>query len=240
MAERIDDIGFGGYRLIQDTDTFCYGIDAVLLADFASRNRHKKIADLGTNNAVIPIILSSISRAEKIVGIEKQEVPFHVAERNVEMNGLSDKIEIIHTDILDIEKHFPRGSFDAVVSNPPYQAKGTGVINEADMVTVARHETSADLEAFIKCASYLLADRGAFYMIHRPARVVDISWYCRKYNLEPKYMQFISPKEGAKPNLLLVECRKNAGRELKLMDPLCVYGPDGQYTDDILKIYRRK
>ena len=111
MAERIDDIGFGGYRLIQDTDTFCYGIDAVLLADFAARNRHKKIADLGTNNAVIPIILSSISRAEKIVGIEKQEVPFHVAERNVEMNGLSDKIEIIHTDILDIEKHFPRGSF---------------------------------------------------------------------------------------------------------------------------------
>ena len=240
MAERIDDIGFGGLRLIQDTDTFCYGIDAVLLADFAARNRHKKIADLGTNNGIIPVILSAISRAEKITGIEKQDVPYGIAKRNVELNGLEDRIEIVHTDILNIAEHFPRGSFDAVVSNPPYMAKGTGVINEADMVTVARHETTADLEEFIKCASYLLADRGALYMIHRPARVVDISWYCRKYSLEPKYMQFISPKEGAKPNLLLVECRKNAGRELKLMDHLNVYGPDGQYTDEIMKIYRRK
>lgn len=240
MAERIDEIGFSGLKLIQDTEAFCFGIDAVLLADFAARNRHKKIADLGTNNGVIPIILSDITKAEKIVGIEKQDVPFSIAQRNAELNGLSGRVEMVHTDILDIAEHFPRGSFDAVVSNPPYVAKGTGIINEADMMTVARHETTADLEAFIKCASYLLADRGAFYMIHRPARVVDISWYCRKYNLEPKYMQFISPKEGAKPNLLLVECRKNAGRELKLMEPLNVYGPDGQYTEEILKRYRKK
>ncbi len=239
MAERIDDIGFGGLRLIQDTEAFCYGIDAVLLADFAARNRHKKIADLGTNNGIIPIILSSISKAEKIVGIEKQESPFRIGVRNVELNALNGRVEMVHSDILDISQHFSRGSFDAVVSNPPYMAKGTGIVNDTDMVAVARHETTADLEEFVKCASYLLNDGGAFYMIHRPSRVVDISWYCRKYSLEPKYMQFISPKAGTKPNLILVECRKNAGRELKFMDPLTVYGTDGKYTEEILKKYRK-
>lgn len=240
MAERTDEIGFGGLKLIQDTEAFCYGIDAVLLAECASKSRHRRIADLGTNNAVIPVILAGITTAQQITGIEKQARPAALAARNVALNGFEDRINIINTDILDISEHLERGSFDAVTCNPPYMAKGTGVINEGDMLKTARHETTADLEDFVKCAAYLLADRGAFYMIHRPSRIIDIACLCRQHRLEPKYLQFISPRKGEKPNLMLVECRKNGGRELKLREPLAVYDENGNYTDEIMKIYRRK
>lgn len=240
MSERTDEIGFGGLKLIQNTDHFCYGIDAVLLADAAAAGRHKTYVDLGTNNAVIPVILSALTNAGRIVGVEKQSAPAEIAARNVALNGLEERIEIVNTDILDIAKHLPAGCCDAVTCNPPYTAKGAGIINDGGALTTARHETTADLEDFIKCAAYLLADRGIFYMIHRPARIIDIACSCRANRLEPKTLRFISPRKGEKPNLMLISCRKNAGRELKLAEPLAVYGSDGAYTDEIIEIYRRK
>ena len=239
MAERLDEIGFGGLKLIQETDHFCYGIDAVLLADAAAAGRHKRYIDLGTNNGVIPVILAGLTDAPDIKGVELQAAPAALAARNVSMNGFDDRVEIINSDILDIAKHLPAGCCDAVTCNPPYTAQGTGIINEGDALTAARHETTASLEDFIKCAAYLLSDRGALYMIHRPSRIIDIACACRANRLEPKFLRFISPRKGEKPNLMLVTCRKNAGRELKLQEPLAVYGDDGGYTDEIMKIYRR-
>lgn len=240
MAERIDEIGFGGLRLIQDTEMFCYGVDAVLLADFASRSPHERVADLGTNNGVIPVLMSRLSGAKHITGVEMQERACRLAERNVAVNGLEERISICHADIMEIEEYFSAGSFDCVVTNPPYQASGTGIPNEFGSLTAARHETTASLEDFIARAAWLLGDRGYFYMIHRPARIVDICEACRKYRLEPKFMRFIAPRPGKKPNLLLIECRKNGGRELKILDPLYVYGEGTGYSDEILRIYRRK
>lgn len=239
MAERIDETGFGGLKLIQDTEMFCYGVDAVLLAHFASQKAHKKVADLGTNNGVIPILMSHMNRHGHLTGIELQERACLLARRNVELNQLQERVSICHTDILDLKEHFTAGSFDCVVSNPPYTAAGTGVINDGDYLTTARHETTASLADFIEKASWLLADRGYFYMIHRPARIIDIAVLCREHRLEPKFLQMISPRTGEKPNLMLIECRKNGGRELKFLDPLSVYGDDGNYSEQIMKIYGR-
>lgn len=240
MAERVDEIGFGGLKLIQDTEMFCYGVDAVLLAHFASAEPHEKVIDLGTNNGVIPLLMSRMSSAAHIVGVEMQERACRLAERNARANGLEKKIRICHTDILDLPEYFSAGSFDCVVTNPPYQASGTGIPNEFGSLTAARHETTASLQDFIEKAAWLLADRGYFYMIHRPARIVDICEACRKYRLEPKFMRFIAPRPGKRPNLLLIQCRKNGGRELKILDPLYVYGEGNGYSDEILRIYGRK
>lgn len=239
MAERTDEIGFGGLKLIQNTDYFCYGIDAVLLAELASRGKHARIADLGTNNGVIPVILGGLAPQAHITGVEMQAEPAALAVRNAALNGFSDRIRIIHSDILDLMEHVEPGSFDAVTCNPPYTARGTGIVNGADALTAARHETTAGLEDFIRCAAELLKDRGAFYMIHRPARIVDISCCCRENRLEPKLLQLISPRKGEKPNLMLLVCRKNGGRELKLAEPLAVYDERSGYTEEILRIYRR-
>ncbi len=240
MAERIDEIGFDGLKLIQDTEMFCYGVDAVLLAAFASRRHHESIVDLGTNNGVIPLMMSSMGNAPRIVGIEVQERACRLAERSVELNGLSGRIKIVNSDIMALDGLFSAGSFSCVVTNPPYMASGRGIENAKNLLTAARHETTASLSDFIEKAAWLLADRGYFYMIHRPSRIVDISVLCRQNRLEPKFLQLISPRKGEKPNLMLIECRKNAGRELKLLEPLWVYADNGGYSDEILRIYGRQ
>ena len=237
MALRIDDTGFGGIKLIQDTDYFCYGTDAVLLADFAARNRHVRAADLGTNNAVVPLIMSVITEIGYFAGIERDTGAVELAVRNVSENHLEDRIQIFPCDILDIPDHFPAASFDAVTANPPYFPSGRGWGNERPRLHAARHESTASLDDFVKCAAYLLRPRGAFYMIHRPERLVDILVSCRSHELEPKVLRFVCPREGKAPNMLLIECRRKGGRELKILPDLIVRSADGSRSPELRQIY---
>lgn len=239
MKERADDTGFSGIRLIQDTEAFCYGIDAVLLAHFAAAGGHRSYIDLGTNNGIIPLLLSSMTEAERLCGVEVQPAAAELAVRNVRNNGLEERIDIICCDVLELEAYTAPGEFRAVVSNPPYIRKGSGLKNTRTPMMAARHETTASLGDFVRCASRLLGDRGSFYMIHRPDRLADIVYACRQAALEPKVMRFVSPRRDRAPNLLLLECRKFGRPGLKMLDPLSVYEDDGSYTEEILRIYGR-
>ena len=245
MAERIDNTGFGNIRLIQNTEQFCYGIDAVLLATFAAdldKKTYKssmRIADLGTNNGVVALILSYLTEADELVGVEVQRAAYEIACKNVTGNGLESRINMVNCDVLDIKNKLEGGSFDTVVSNPPYSARGTSRVNEAEALTIARHETTAELEDFIAAAAYLLKDKGNLYIVHRPSRIADMMCACRKYKLEPRYLRFVSSHIEEKPNIMLLACKKNSGKELRLMEPLAVYNSDGSYTNEIQKLYRR-
>ena len=237
MALRVDDTGFGDIRLIQDTEYFCYGTDAVLLADFASRNRHIRAADLGTNNAVIPLIMSTLTDIEYFAGIERDHKASKLAERNVKENSLSERIQIFNCDILEISDYFKGAVFDAVTANPPYFPGHAGSGNRRPLLHAARHETTASLDDFVKCAAYLLRPRGAFYMIHRPERLADIIVSCRNAGLEPKVMRFVSPRRGEPPNMVLIECRRKGGRELKILPDLVVRAEDGSRSEELMRIY---
>ena len=239
MSLRIDDTGFGSIRLMQDTEYFCYGTDAVLLADFAARNRHVRAADLGTNNAVIPLIMSVITEIESFVGIELHREAAILAERNVRENGMDGKIRILNCDILEVPELLEAASFDAVTANPPYFPGNAGNGNERLSFHTARHETTAALDDFVRCAAYLLRPRGAFYMIHRPERLVDIFVSCRNAGLEPKVMRFVCPRTGEPPNMVLLECRRKGGRELKVLPALIVRSEDGSRSEELEKIYRQ-
>ncbi len=245
MAERIDKIGFGEFELIQDDGMFCYGVDAVLLADTASKRRHRRVADLGTNNGIIPLIMfAKDSIKEDAAGFEIQHEACVIAEKNASRNGLSDVLRIVEADIAGITffddmKDFA-GAFDCVTANPPYFESKTAVTSSTDAMRTARHETTATLDCFLKTASWLLCDRGWFYMIHRPARIIDIAESCRRYKLEPKSVRFVTPHPGEIPNLMIITCRKNAGRELRFEKTISIYGDDGKYSDEILKIYGKK
>jgi len=240
--ERIDDIGFGNLALIQDTKEFCYGVDAVILAHFASTlcKRPKKAADIGTGTGVIPLMLYHMTGAREIVGIEIQERPFELANRNVSLNGLDGKIRMVRGDASDAELlKDENASFDLVTSNPPYVKKRSGMTSIAAAKMTARHETTAGLDEFAGMAARLLKPLGSFCMVHRPDRLVDICDSCRKHNLEPKHMRFVSPDKSKAPNILLIHCVKHGGPNLKLLKPLYIYEEDGDYTGEIKNIYER-
>ncbi len=238
--ERVDDLQCRGLKLIQNPEGFCFGIDAVLLSNFCEIKKGWRVIDLGTGTGIIPILLSGKTDAKEILGVEIQQEVADMAIRSVKLNKIEDRVKIIHKDLKKILECTQAYSFDAVTSNPPYMNVGAGLINPESKKAISRHEVKCTLEDIIAISFKLLKDRGHFYMIHRPHRLVDIIYLCRKYKLEPKKIRFIHPNKNKKPNIFLIECVKYGNAELKFMDPLYVYNEDGTYTEEIHKIYERE
>ena len=240
--ERIDDLQLNNLKIIQNSKEFCFGIDSVLLSDFAKgAKKHKTIVDLCTGNGVIAILLSAkLPKARKIIGVEIQEYSSELANRSIELNNLQEKISIINKDLTTIKKDIPSGSVDLVVCNPPYKPKGSGIINEKDSKTIARHEISCTLEDIIKEAARELNFGGSFCMVHKVERMTDIFTLLRKHDLEPKRMRLIYPKIGEAANLVLIEGIKGGRPFLNMETPIYVYEDKDKYTDQIYEIYGMK
>lgn len=238
--ERIDDLEFKELKIIQNKDGFCFGIDSILLTDFAKNiKQNLNIIDLGTGTGIIPILLYGKTKNNKFVGVEIQEEVADMANRSIKLNVLENEIRILNMNILDLTKKYKRGSFDVVTTNPPYKKLNTGIVNENNKKLISRHEITASLEDFIKISSYLLKDLGEFYMVNRPDRLVDIFELMRKYKIEPKKIKFVYPNENKKTNLILIKGVKNGKQFLEFENNLYVYNEDGDYTDEILKIYNK-
>lgn len=239
--ERIDDLEFEDLKIIQNTKGFCFGIDSVLLSDFAKNiKKNSTIVDLGTGTGIISILLSKKTEAKKIYGIELQEEVCDMASRSVLLNNLQDKIEIINKNIKNISDTLGINVCDVVVTNPPYKKYGTGLLNEDDSKIISRHEKECTLEDVIKQSFKILKNKGLFYMVHRPDRLVDIIYLMRKYKIEPKEIRIVYSNIKSKAVLVLIKGIKNAGEELKVLSPLYIYNEDGTYTDEVLKIYNKK
>lgn len=180
------------------------------------------------------------TKANKIYAVEIQESVANMASRSVELNNLSDKISVVNADLNNLPDSFSFGSFDAVVTNPPYKKPNSGITNSSKEKLISRHEVMCSLEDVIFVSSRLLRNNGCFYMVHRPERLVDIMCLLRKYRLEPKVLRFVQPFENKSPNLLLIKAVKNGNSFLKMESPLIVYKNDNSYTDEILRIYGKK
>lgn len=236
--ERIDDLGLKNLKLIQDKQGFCFGIDAVLLSDFAKNiKKGAKILDLGTGTGIVATLLCGKTELDKIIGVEIQPEVANMAKKSIKLNGLEDKFEILNENIIDIPQQLEKNSFDVIVTNPPYQKKNSGIKNDEEKKVISRHEITATLEDFIRVSKILLKDKGEFYMVHRPDRLTDIFCLMRKYNIEPKLIKMVYPNKYKEPNLVLVKGIKNAKSFLKVEKNLYVYDENGSYTDEIKKIY---
>lgn len=202
---RIDDLGINDLKLIQDTDMFCFGIDAVMLANFVHCDDNAKVVDLCTGNGIIPVLLSAKIPADEIIGVEIQKEVADLAKENVEFNNLQDKLRIINDDLKNMPDVLGKSKFDVVTCNPPYRNAGCGVINEATTKAIARHEILCTLDDIIHASAMLLKPLGKFFMIHRPDRLCDILCCMRKHKIEPKVVQFVQPDINTKPTHVLIE-----------------------------------
>ena len=238
--EKIEDLQFKSLKIIQNKKGFCFGIDSILLSDFAKEiKKDAKVIDLGTGTGIIATLLCEKTKLKKIIGIEKQKEVSEMAQKSIKLNQLENKFEIINEDIINIEKILEKNNFDAIVTNPPYKKKGTGIENEEKKKIISRHETTATLEDFIKISKNLLKDKGEFYMVHRPDRLVDILNDMRKYKIEPKILRFVFSNKNSEPKLILIKGIKNAKPFLKVENNLYIYDDKGNYTKKIEEIYNK-
>lgn len=239
--ERIDDLEYKGLKIIQNKNGFCFGVDSVLLSDYAKKiKKNAKVIDIGTGTGIISLLLCKKTNLSKIIGIEIQEDVAEMATRSIKLNNLEDKFEIINTNIKDVLEFLEPHGFDAIVTNPPYKKVDTGVKSIERKQLISRHEVECTLEDIIEKGSKLLKDLGEFYMVHRAERLVDIMCLLRKYKLEPKNIRFVHSKVEEKPSLILVRAVRGAKEFLKIDKPLVIYKENGEYTDEILEIYDKK
>jgi len=239
--ERIDDLQLQGLKMIQNPEWFCYGVDSVLLSNFASEIRQgDKIMDLGCGNGILELLFAAKSRVKKIIGVEVQEEVAKLAQRNITLNNLEKRVEILHANVKDLDKHFSQDTFDAIISNPPYMKSDSGIMNENKQKRIARHEIEANLEDFVRMSFYLLKDKRPLYMIYRTERLVDLIACFRQYKIEPKELCMIQSKIGQAPQLFLIKGIKNGGVGLRMKEPIIVYDEKGNYTKELLKIYGRE
>lgn len=236
-GERIDELQRNGYRIIQNPERFCFGMDAVLLSGFARAKKQERCLDLGCGNGIIPILMEAKTEGKHFTGLEIQPESADMAKRSVALNGLQDRIDIVEGDIKDASKIFGASSFHVVTTNPPYMTAQHGLTNLYEAKTIARHEVLCNLEDIIRESARLLMPGGRFYMVHRPFRLAEIISLMVQYRMEPKRMRLVYPYVDREPNMVLIEGLRGGKSRMIVEKPLIVYKEPGKYTDEIYDVY---
>ena len=238
--ECVDDLQLKGLKIIQKRNGFKFGVDAVLLSDFAIIKNKDKIVDLCTGTGIIPFLLIGKYNPSEIVGVEIQQEMVDISNRSAELNDVCEKVSFVNIDLKNQNDIKALGRFDVVTVNPPYKLNNSGIINPSDNIAIARHEIACNIDDVINATRILLKDNGRMYMVHRPDRLVDILVTMRKYRIEPKRIRMIHPNPSKAPNIVLIEGQRDGGSFLKWDPPLYVYDNNGKFSDQINKIYGRK
>jgi len=222
--ETLDSFSDGAFRILQKKKGYRFSVDAILLSQFIRLRKGERAIDLGTGCGILPILLARAKGAHSLVGVEIQRDLACLARRNVELNGLGDRITIYHEDFKKLRDLFPRDSFHLVCSNPPYRKYLTGRVNPSLEKAIARHEIKATLSDLIQAAAYLLPVKGRCYLIYPASRTVDLLTSLRRHHLEPKRLRFVHPGKEEAAKFVLVESVKDSGADLNVEKPIFLVG----------------
>ena len=235
--ERLDDLQIKGYKILQKTNGFCFGMDAVLLSDYAKVKKGAKVMDLCSGTGIVPILLEAKYPLDSVAALEYQESYVDMARRSFAINGQEDKIRIDQGDVKEVRSFYGQDSFDYVTCNPPYMTGSHGKTNEDYEKAISRHEILCTLEDVVSASAWLLKHSGHLIMVHRPFRLAEIISTLKKYKLEPKRMRLVYPYVDKEPNMVLIDAVKGGKQRITVDPPLIVYQEDGTYTDEIYHIY---
>jgi len=231
--ETTDELQNYGLRIVQPRHGYRFSLDPLLLCDFAQRAAGGRVIDLGTGCGVIPLVLARKDEGARIVGVEFQHEMAELAIRNVLLNGLADRITILHRDVTELRPLFPPSSFDAVLANPPYRRRGTGKVSPKEGRDDARHESTAGLADFLAAAKYLVSPAGRISFIYHPSRLAELFAEAAAMKLAPLRLRMVHGNGGAEARMFLVELAKGRKGELKVLPPLFVFDEEGGYSGEM-------
>ena len=235
--ETVDSLFEKKFRLIQDKFGYRFSVDPILLAHFTKIKKQDKVLDLGTGNGIIALLLNKLQPEAVFLAIEIQSRLADQALRNSIFNTTGDRIQILHENIENLPRLFQAGSFNVVVSNPPYQAKHSGRINPNPLRAKARHEMFTSIETFISVASVLLKNGGKACFMFPSFRLAELISLLKKYSLEPKTLQLLYSSPSSESQHFLIEAGKNRHIGLRILPPFILYQQKGIASEALNNIY---
>lgn len=231
--ETVDTLFQGRLKFYQSRNGYRFSLDAILLAYFATIKTSGQIADLGTGNGVIPVIVTCCHPSTFVVGLEVQEGLAAQARRNAELNGFGQRIQIIQGDVSTISRIADKEKFDGVLCNPPYRKPSSGRISPNAEKKIARHEIMGTLQEFLMAGKYLLTLKGRMALVYPAVRCVDLLHAMRNAGLEPKRLRMVHSFAHREASLILVEGIKGGKSGIKVLSPLIVYREGKKYSSEI-------
>jgi len=237
--ETLDELSGYDLRIIQPRHGYRFSVDPLLLADFAAVRRGERCVDLGTGCGVIALLLARLGGDCSVTGIEFQQVMADIAARNVLLNDLAQRVEIVEEDVVSLKSHFPVDSFDLVVSNPPYRRPGTGKVSPRAGRDDSRHESTATLADFLAAAKYLVKPSGRICLIYHTCRLAELMAQAALQKLAPLRLRMVHGNSKAQARMFMIELAKGRTGELRVEPPLMVRGEDGGYSEEKLRVYRK-
>jgi len=232
-----DELKRFGLTLLQPKQGYRFSLDPLLLCDFANASQETSIVDLGTGCGVMALVLARMAAAAHITAFEQDDAAASLARQNVGLNGLAERVTVLHDDVLQVRRHLPVSSCDLVVSNPPYRKQGRGRLNPHPGKLAARHETTAGLADFLAAAKYLVKPSGRICMVHHPDRLAELMVEAAAQKLAILRLRMVHGLPAAPAKVFLVELTKGrTSANLQILPPLLVRSDTEHYTDEVTNI----
>lgn len=198
----------GPFKFYQPATGHRLTTDSVLLADFilpAPVGGPFRVIDLGTGTGAIPLLLAAKARRARITGVEIERGLVGLARRNVEENGLGDRMDIVEGDMREVCAGLAQGSYDLVVSNPPYVRKGEGRVSPYPARAAARSEQSCTMAELISTAGRLMAGCGRFAFVYPARRLAQAFSELERAGLGVARLRFVHTGRKKEARLFMAE-----------------------------------
>ncbi len=227
----------GKIKLYQPDKGYRFSIDAPLLADFIRADGDSVMFEIGGGCGIIPIILNFRGKGGKrIITVEIQRDLYELAVKNVKINNLLEKIEVLMGDVRDIYQSFT-GLFDVVFSNPPYNPIEMGRISENLQRAIACHEIYLNIKTTFKITSWVLKEGGLFFVVFPYERENELLDEGRKNGFNLRRRKYVySTVNSKEPFLVLLELKKGKTVLLEDEEEMAIYEKRGKYTEEFLRI----
>lgn len=237
--EKADQLWPGGFRFFFDDTLFQPGTDSFLLGAFPVLKRNEQVCDLGAGTGLLGLLLLARQPSLHITNVEIQPAACQLAQRSADINGLAASVTCLQADLRHTASLPSAGSFDLVISNPPYFTAGSGPRAETSARDTARCDGSCTLDELFSAAARLLRWGGRFALCFRTERMAELMETARRHKLEPKRLRMVQNNIGSAPSLLLLECRRGGRTGLTVESPLLLANEDGSPTAELDTIYFR-
>ncbi len=236
-ALTLDTFFNGRLKILQEETGYRFSVDAVLLAHHAGPKADDRILDLGTGCGIIPLILGFRHPHIRGFGVEIQKSLAGIARKNMQENGMEDRMRILCMDMRELDQIHTGGPVDLVVSNPPFRKARSGRINPDSRRAIARHEIAVTLPEVVAAGARMLRPKGRFVTVVPAERTADVLGLMDASGLAPKRLRMVHSSRDTEAKLVVAEGVKGVHEGVRVAPPLILYGQNGRYTEDAAALF---